>query len=287
MTMAISKAVEAGCAGRDLRLDRQHVSASAAAYAARAGLTCAVLVPTGKIALGKLAQALVHGARLLEVDGNFDDCLTSGPRPGRDTTRSTLVNSVNPVRIEGQKTAAFEICDALGAPRTSTVCRSATPETSPRTGRAIEEYRPRPASARACSASRPPARPRSWPVGSVEKPTTIATAIRIGNPASWEHALAARDESEGLIEAVSDRRDPRGVQAAGHARRCLRRAVERRERRGLAEGARRDGVFDAGERVVCTVTGHGLKDPDWAITGAAKPVKILPDVDAAASQLGL
>ena len=113
MTMAITKAVEEG-ATAVICASTGNTSASAAAYAVRAGMTCAVLVPHGKIALGKLAQALVHGARLLQVDGNFDDCLRAGPRPGRRTTRSALVNSVNPYRIEGQKTAAFEIVDALG-----------------------------------------------------------------------------------------------------------------------------------------------------------------------------
>src|ERR1700759_5428911 len=206
MTMAISKAVEAGskaviCASTG------NTSASAAAYAARAGLTCAVLVPTGKIALGKLAQALVHGAKLLEVDGNFDDCLNLA----RDLSENypvTLVNSVNPDRIEGQKTAAFEVCDALGGPPDVPCLPVGNAGNITAYWRGYCEL--------AAEQSPAGARPRMLgfqaaggaPVvrgEPVKSPSTIATAIRIGNPASWQQAIAARDESGGSIEAVTDR----------------------------------------------------------------------------------
>ena len=281
MTMAISKAVEEGsqaviCASTG------NTSASAAAYAARAGLTCAVLVPTGTIALGKLAQALVHGARLLEVDGNFDDCLTLA-RDLAEHKPVTLVNSVNPVRIEGQKTASFEICDALGAAPDIHCLPVGNAGNITAYWKGYKEYdrgRPRMLGFQAAGAA---------PIVAgrvVEKPTTIATAIRIGNPASWEFALAARDESEGVIEAVSDRQILSAYKLLATREGVFVEPSSAASVAGLLQ-ARAEGVFDAGLRVVCTVTGHGLKDPDWAITGAAKPVKIQPDVDAAANQLGL
>jgi threonine synthase len=281
MTMAISKAVEEGsqaviCASTG------NTSASAAAYAARAGLTCAVLVPTGKIALGKLAQALVHGARLLEVDGNFDNCLTLA-RDLAEHKPVTLVNSVNPVRIEGQKTAAFEICDALGAAPDIHCLPVGNAGNITAYWKGYKEYdrgRPRMLGFQASGAA---------PIVAgrvVEKPTTIATAIRIGNPASWEFALAARDESEGVIEAVSDRQILSAYRLLATREGVFVEPSSAASVAGLLQ-ARAEGVFDAGLRVVCTVTGHGLKDPDWAISGAAKPVKIPPDVDAAARSLGL
>src|SRR6201995_5672874 len=206
MTAAITVAAAAGvkaviCASTG------NTSASAAAYAARAGLTCAVLVPTGKIALGKLAQALVHGARLLEVDGNFDDCLALA-RDLAEHKPVTLVNSVNPVRIEGQKTAAFEVCDALGGPPDVPCLPVGNAGNITAYWRGYCEL--------AAEQSPAGARPRMLgfqaaggaPVvrgEPVKSPSTIATAIRIGNPASWQQAIAARDESGGSIEAVTDR----------------------------------------------------------------------------------
>ena len=159
MTMAVTDAVERGqqavlCASTG------NTSASAAAYAARAGITCAVLIPQGKIAMGKLAQAVMHGAKIIQIDGNFDDCLELARKLTADHPTISLVNSVNPVRIEGQKTAAFEIVDVLGYAPTSIPCRSAMPGTSPRTGRATpnttvtDSWR----SCRGCSAPRRPAR---------------------------------------------------------------------------------------------------------------------------------
>ncbi len=286
MTVAISKAAEEGskaviCASTG------NTSASAAAYAVRAGMLCVVLVPTGKIAMGKLAQALVHGARLLQVDGNFDECLTLA-RDLADKYPVSLVNSVNQFRIEGQKTAAFEICDALGDAPDVHCLPVGNAGNITAYWKGYSEY-----AADSMATKRPTMRgfqaAGAAPIVSgqvVARPTTIATAIRIGNPASWQQALAARDESGGAIEAVSDR-------AILSAYRLLAREegvfVEPASAAGVAGmlQARTEGTLDAGFRIVCTVTGHGLKDPEWAISGAPAPITIPADVTAAADALGL
>jgi threonine synthase len=286
MTMAISKAAEEGseaviCASTG------NTSASAAAYAVRAGMLCAVLVPTGKIAMGKLAQALVHGARLLQVDGNFDDCLTLA-RDLAEHYPVSLVNSVNRFRIEGQKTAAFEVCDALGDAPDVHCLPVGNAGNITAYWKGYSEY-----AADGSATKRPVMRgfqaAGAAPIVSgqiVPKPTTIATAIRIGNPASWQQALEARDESGGAIEAVTDR-------AILSAYRLLAREegvfVEPASAAGVAGllQARSEGTLEAGLRVVCTVTGHGLKDPEWAISGAPAPQTIPADVTAAADALGL
>jgi threonine synthase len=285
MTLAISKAVEDG-AKAIVCASTGNTSASAAAYAAKAGITCVVLVPKGKVALGKMAQTLVHGARVLEVDGNFDASLDLA-KDLAERYPVTLVNSVNPYRLEGQKSAAFEICDALGrAPDVHCVpVGNAGNISSHWLG--YSEY------LRDGMIGEPPqlfgfqaqgAAPivRGEPV---KDPQTIATAIRIGNPASWEKAVAAATESEGGIRAVTDRE--------------ILAAYRRVAREGLfAEPAsaasvagllqlHADGVLAAGSTVVCILTGHGLKDPEWAIAGAAHPVVVPPDAGAVAAELGL
>jgi threonine synthase len=280
MTMAISKAKEEGsqaviCASTG------NTSASAAAYAARAGMTCAVLVPQGKIALGKLAQALVHGAQLLQVEGNFDDCLDLC----RDLSKNypvTLVNSVNPFRIEGQKTAAFEIVDVLGfAPDVHCLpVGNAGNITAYWKGYTEYGVRPRMLGFQAAG---------SAPIvngAPVRNPSTIATAIRIGNPASWNEALAARDESGGDIQAVTDRQILSAYKLLARKEAVFVEPASAASVAGLLQ-ARESGHVAAGERVVCTVTGNGLKDPDWAIAGAPKPVTISAHVDSAAAALGL
>jgi len=286
MTMAITKAVEEGsraviCASTG------NTSASAAAYAARAGLTCAVLVPQGKIAMGKLAQALVHGAQLLQVDGNFDDCLALASKLAIDYPVS-LVNSVNQYRIEGQKTASFEIVDVLGDAPDIHCLPVGNAGNITAYWQGYREY------ADDGIASRTP---QMWgfqaagaaPIVNgavVENPSTIATAIRIGNPASWTKALAARDESGGRIDAVTDR-------AILAAYRLLARSVavfvepaSAASVAGLLQVAAA-GELEPGQTVVCTVTGNGLKDPEWAISGAPAPLTIPVDAAAAAAQLGL
>jgi threonine synthase len=286
MTMAISKAVEEGskaviCASTG------NTSASAAAYAARAGLTCAVLVPTGKIAMGKLAQALVHGAQLLQVDGNFDDCLALASKLAIDYPVS-LVNSVNQFRIEGQKTASFEIVDTLGdAPDIHCLPVGNAGNITAYWQGYTEYYENGPATGT----------PHMWgfqaagaaPIVTgrvVENPSTIATAIRIGNPASWAKALAARDESGGRIDAVTDRAILAAYRLLARSEAVFVEPASAASVAGLLQVAAA-GELDPGQRIVCTVTGNGLKDPDWAISGAPAPVTIPVDVVAAAAQLGL
>jgi len=264
-----------------------NTSASAAAYAARAGLTCAVLVPRGNIALGKLAQALVHGARLLQVDGNFDDCLELVRKLAVDYNVA-LVNSVNPDRLEGQKTAAFEVVDALGdapdvhclpvgnAGNISAYWKGYTEYAS--LGRATR--RPRMFGFQASGAAPIVAgRP-------VAAPSTIATAIRIGDPASWLLAEAARDESGGLIESVTDRQILAAYRLLARKEGVFGELASAAGVAGLLQ-ASEQGQVAAGSRVVCTITGHGLKEPDWAVSAAPAPVTIQADAHAAAAELGL
>jgi threonine synthase len=285
MTLAISKAVEEGskavvCASTG------NTSASAAAYAGKAGMTCAVLVPKGKVALGKMAGTLVHGARVLEVGGNFDASLELA-RDLAERYPVTLVNSVNPFRLQGQKTCAFEIVDALGrAPDLHCVpVGNAGNISSHWLG--YSEY------LRDGVIAEPPQLFGFQAAGAaplvkgepVKDPRTIATAIRIGNPASWDLAMTAARESEGTISAVTDRE--------------ILAAYRRVAREGLfAEPASAasvagllhmaaDGELPSGATVVCVLTGHGLKDPEWAITGAAHPRTVPVEADAVAAELGL
>ncbi|HEY9474261.1 MAG TPA: threonine synthase [Mycobacteriales bacterium] len=286
MTVAITQAVANGshaviCASTG------NTSASAAAYAVRAGLTCAVLVPNGKIAVGKLAQALVHGASLLQVEGNFDDCL----RVARDLAAHypvTLVNSVNPDRIEGQKTAAFEVCDALGDAPAVHCLPVGNAGNITAYWKGYREYAadglintlPRMFGFQASGAA-------PLVLGEpVERPVTIATAIRIGNPASWASAVAARDESGGLVDAVTDRQILEAYRLLARQVGVFVEPASAASVAGLLATAA-DGRLQPGQRVVCTVTGNGLKDPDWAISAAPTPVTVPPDASAAARALGL
>jgi threonine synthase len=286
MTMAISRAVEEGskaviCASTG------NTSASAAAYAARAGITCAVLVPQGKIAMGKLAQALVHGAQLLQVQGNFDDCLALASKLAIDYPVS-LVNSVNQYRIEGQKTAAFEIVDVLGDAPDIHCLPVGNAGNITAYWQGYREYAADGIATRT---------PQMWgfqaagaaPIVSgqvVENPTTIATAIRIGNPASWTKALDARDQSGGRIDAVTDRAILAAYRLLARSEAVIVEPASAASVAGLLQVAAA-GELPAGSRVVCTVTGNGLKDPEWAISGAPAPVTIPVDAAAAAAQLGL
>jgi threonine synthase len=286
MTVAISKAMEAGnkaviCASTG------NTSASAAAYAARAGITCAVLVPQGKIALGKLAQALVHGAKLLQVDGNFDDCLELASKLSVDHPVA-LVNSVNPHRIEGQKTAAFEIVAALGdAPDVHCIPVGNAGNITAYWKGYREDHEagnartlPRMLGFQASGAA---------PIvrgAPVRHPTTIATAIRIGNPASWTWALEARDSSGGSITAVTDREILAAYRLLARSEGVFVELASAASVAGLLAAADR-GEVRRGETVVCTVTGHGLKDPDWAVSIAPAPTTIPPDVRTAATALDL
>jgi threonine synthase len=286
MTVAVTLAAARG-AHTVICASTGNTSASAAAYAARAGLACAVLVPAGSIALGKLAHALVHGARLLQVDGTFDDCLELVRKLAADYPVA-LVNSVNPERLQGQKTASFEVVDALGDAPDVHCLPVGNAGNIAAYWLGYTEYRadgkatktPRMLGFQAAGAA---------PIVSgrpVLNPTTVASAIRIGNPASWQLAVEARDASGGLIGSVSD-------EAILDAYRLLAR-----EEGVFGEPASAAGVAgllqasDAGEVppgsvVVCTITGHGLKDPDTAVAGAPPPITVGIDVAAAASALNL
>ena len=286
MTVAVSKAVEEGskaiiCASTG------NTSASAAAYAARAGLTCAVLVPQGKIALGKLSQALVHGAKLLQVNGNFDDCLVMASKLSQDYPVS-LVNSVNIFRLHGQKTAAFEIVEALGdAPDIHCLPVGNAGNISAYWMGYTEEHesgnakvRPRMFGFQASGAA---------PIvngAAVREPSTIATAIRIGNPASWTKALDARDTSGGLIAAVTDREILTAYRLLARGVGVFVELASAASVAGLLQQAEA-GQVPAGSTIVCTVTGHGLKDPEWAISTAPSPTTIDNDVLTAARALDL
>jgi threonine synthase len=286
MTVAVSRAVESG-AKVVICASTGNTSASAAAYAARAGLTCAVLVPTGKIALGKLAQALVHGARLLQVAGNFDDCLAVAAKLALDYPVA-LVNSVNPDRLQGQKTAAFEVVEALGdAPDVHCLPVGNAGNIAAYWLGYGEEHE-------AGNASR---RPRMFGFQAsgaapivrgevVREPSTIATAIRIGNPASWAKAVDARDASGGEILAVTDREILAAYRLLARSVGLFVELASAASVAGLLQAAEA-GRVPRGARVVCTVTGHGLKDPEWAISSAPAPTTIRPDPTAAARALDL
>ena len=286
MTVAVSKAVEAG-AKAIICASTGNTAASAAAYAARAGITCAVLIPAGKIATGKLAQALVHGARPLQVTGNFDDCLALAAKLAVDYPVA-LVNSVNPDRLAGQKTAAFEIVEALGdAPDIHCLPVGNAGNITAYWMGYTEEY----AAGHATHTPKMYGFQASGAAPIVEgrviaEPSTIATAIRIGNPASWAKAVDARDASGGLIDAVSDREILSAYRLLARQVGVFVELASAASVAGLLKCAAA-GLVPRGSRVVCTVTGHGLKDPEWAISTAPPPVSIAPDVLAAARALDL
>ncbi len=286
MTMAISAAAQEG-AKAVICASTGNTSASAAAYAVRAGMVCAVLVPDGKIAMGKLAQALVHGARLLQVEGNFDDCMTLA-RDLSELYPVALVNSVNPARIEGQKTASFEIVDQLGKQPDIHCLPVGNAGNITAYWKGYVEY-----AADGVSSGRP----RMWgfqaagaaPIvnnAPVKNPSTIATAIRIGNPASWDQAIEARDDSGGQIEAVTDREILAAYRLLAAREGVFVEPASAASVAGLLK-SHKAGLLDPGQTVTCTVTGNGLKDPQWAISGAPTPIRIPTDVQAAARELGL
>jgi threonine synthase len=283
MTMAISKAVEDG-AKAVVCASTGNTSASAAAYSTRAGVTCAVLIPEGYIALGKLAQALIHGARVLQIRGNFDQALDL-VRELEHREPVTVVNSVNRFRIEGQKTAAFEVVDVLGdAPdvhcipvgNAGNICAY---------WMGYRQYQD------AGRATRLPAMLGFQAEGAapivlghpVEDPETVATAIRIGNPASWAGATAAAAESGGGIHAVSDDEILSAYRFLAGTEGVFCEPASAASVAGLLKA----GVPQGTGTVVCTLTGHGLKDPDRAIAEIAVPSPVDADLSAVRAELGL
>ncbi len=287
MTMAITKAKEEGvritmCASTG------NTSAAAAAYSSAAGMMSVVLIPSGYVALGKLSQALAYGARTLAVDGNFDDCLAV-VRAVTDSYPVALVNSLNPYRMEGQKTAAFEVCDALGAPPDFHALPVGNAGNITAYWWGYREYHEKglvdslPAMLGFQAAGAAPlclGRP-------VEKPETVATAIRIGNPARWADACTAVEESGGLFRALTDDEILSAYRDLSSMEGLF---VEPASATGLAGVVKlaREGFFgDEPVTVVCTLTGHGLKDPDRAIEMADEPEPVPADVDYVVDLLGL
>jgi threonine synthase len=286
MTVAISKAAEEGakvvvCASTG------NTSASAAAYAARAGMLAAVIIPDGHVALGKLAQALIHGAKVVSIRGSFDDALRVVRELG-DRGGVTIVNSINPFRIEGQKTAAFEICDALGDAPDVHCMPVGNAGNITAYWRGYVEY------SRDGVSKRQP-RMLGWQAAGaaplvhgepVPHPETIATAIRIGNPASWDGAIAARDESGGAIESVTDAQILEAYRALASLEGVFVEPASAASVAGLLQ-ASKAGLIAPGETVVCTVTGHGLKDPNRAIAEIEARPAVDAAIDVVLEELGL
>jgi threonine synthase len=286
MTMAISKAVEEGskvvmCASTG------NTSASAAACAAKAGIKCIVLIPSGAIALGKLAQALIHGAKVLAVDGNFDDALNLV----RDITSKypiTLVNSINPYRIEGQKTGSFEICDFLGDAPDFQVMPVGNAGNITAYWKGYKEYRNLGKSATLpkmlgfqAKGSAPIVKNKI-----IKDPHTIATAIKIGNPASWQLAVQARDESGGLIDMVSDKEIIDAYKMLAAKEGVFAEPASCASIAGLLKLAK-SGYFNKASRITCILTGHGLKDPDRVIKTVKKPKLVKPNLKAILKEIGV
>jgi threonine synthase len=286
MTMAMSKALEDG-AKAVICASTGNTSAAAAAYATKAGMRPVVLVPDGKIAMGKLAQAIAHGATLLQVKGNFDDCLTLA-RELSDNYPVALVNSVNPYRIEGQKTASFEVVDLLGDAPDIHVLPVGNAGNITAYWKGYKEYYADKLSKKL---------PEMWgfqaagaaPIVTgkvVTEPDTIATAIRIGNPASWQQAVDARDSSGGLIDSVTDEEILSAYRFVAAKEGVF---VEPSSAAGIAGLFKKqaEGKLPKGKKIVITVTGNGLKDVNWILDHAAAPTVIPVDLKSAAQAIGL
>ena len=286
MTMAISKAAEDG-AKAVICASTGNTSASAAAYATKAGMQPVVLVPEGKIAMGKLAQAIAHGSTLLQVKGNFDDCLTLAKELSENYPVA-LVNSVNPFRIEGQKTAAFEVVDLLGHAPDIHVMPVGNAGNITAYWKGYQEYK---------KALISRSLPMMWgfqaagaaPIVKnkiIKNPETIATAIRIGNPASWDQAVAAQVGSKGLIDSVTDKEilsayrlvaAKEGVFVEPSSAAGIAGLIKKKEQKKLPKG----------KTIVVTVTGNGLKDVQWMLNSGGKPTVIPVDMKKAAKVIGL
>ncbi|HEX6951149.1 MAG TPA: threonine synthase [Nitrospira sp.] len=270
MTMAMSKAVENG-ARAVMCASTGNTSASAAAYGARAGLPVYVLIPAGKIAMGKLSQAMMHQATVIQIDGNFDQAL-SIVKTLSVAHHIELVNSVNPFRIEGQKTAAMEVCDQLGDAPTLHVLPVGNAGNITAYWKGYKEYR-------AANQTRRLPRMMGFQAAGaapivlgrvVENPQTVATAIRIGNPASWQAAVDATKESSGAIDSVTDEEILEAYVAVAGSEGVFCEPASAASVAGVMKLSRQ-GVLREGETVVCTLTGHGLKDADTAISVSVKP----------------
>jgi threonine synthase len=285
MVVAVAKAVEAGsraiiCASTG------NTSASAAAYAAYCGLECIIVIPGGKIALGKLAQAIVHGAKIIAVDGNFDRALDIVRRL-TEKHPVTLVNSLNPNRIEGQKTAAFEIVDALGDAPDYLFLPVGNAGNITAYWKGFKEY---------YQAGKAAKKPKMYgfqaegaaPIvrgHAIEKPETVATAIRIGNPASWQKAVAARDESGGIIDMVSDEAILAAQKIMASQAGVFGEPASAAPLAGLIKLTKQGETF-ANKVIVCVVTGNGLKDTETALKQAPKIMELPAEIEAVEKALG-
>jgi threonine synthase len=286
MTLAMSKALEAG-ARAVLCASTGNTAASASAYAARAGLRAFVLVPEGKIARGKLSQAVLHGATVMQVRGSFDEAL-SVVREVAASQPVALVNSVNPHRLEGQKTGAFEVCDQLGGPPDWHFIPVGNAGNITAYWRGYREYK---------AAGRIARLPRmmGWQAEGaapivrghvVAQPETVATAIRIGNPASWKGALEAVEQSKGAIDMVSDEEILTAYRQLAQLEGVFCEPASAASVAGLARWLQRERP-PADARIVCVLTGHGLKDPDTAIALAPRPRTIPATADALLKAMAL
>ncbi len=283
MTLAISKAAEEGsqtvvCASTG------NTSASAAAYAAKSGMACVVLIPEGYIALGKLAQALIYGAKVMQIKGNFDQALQIVRELGDNSEKITVVNSINPYRIEGQKTGAFEIIDTLGRVPDYHFIPVGNAGNITAYWKGYKEY-----FQKGVSSSLPKmmgfqaAGAAPIVLGHiVEHPETIATAIRIGNPASWESAVQARDESGGTISAVEDREILEAYKFLAARESVFCEPASAASVAGLLKTD-----IEPGSVAVCVLTGHGLKDPDAAISQISVPEAVDATYEAISRELGI
>lgn len=285
MTLAISKAKEANCRAV-ICASTGNTSASAAAYAARAGMDCVVIIPKGKIALGKFSQAIMHGAKVFEVDGNFDQALNLVRELGENYPVE-IVNSINPFRIEGQKTGAFEVCDQLDAVPDFHAIPVGNAGNITAYWKGYKEY---------FAAKKISSIPKmigfqaegAAPIvlgHPVEKPETIATAIRIGNPASWKSAEAAAVESGGSISIVTDSEIVAAYQLIARQEGIFCEPASAAGVAGVIKLAKTGQIPD-GSTVVCVLTGHGLKDPDNAIMFGERPTFVPCKAEAIAKMLG-
>ncbi|MBI4683508.1 MAG: threonine synthase [Nitrospirae bacterium] len=277
MTLAISKAVEDGskaviCASTG------NTSASAAAYSARANIGAIVIIPEGQIAMGKLAQAMIHGAMVIQIKGNFDSALNI-VKALVEKHKFALVNSINPYRIEGQKTAAFEVCDQLGEAPIYHSLPVGNAGNITAYWKGYKEYHsngrintlPKMLGFQAAGAA---------PIVKgepVKNPETIATAIRIGNPASWKWAVAARDESGGIIDSVTDEEILDAYKYIASREGIFCEPASAASLAGVIKLSKQD-FFSEGDTIVCTLTGHGLKDPDNAIKLSKPPTLVDADI---------
>jgi threonine synthase len=287
MTVAVSQAVFEG-AKAIICASTGNTAASAAAYAARAGIKCVIVLPKGAFALGKLSQALVHGAQVVAVEGNFDAALEV-VRQIAFRYPITLVNSVNPYRLEGQKTAAFELCRQLsGKPPDYVLLPVGNAGNISAYWKGFTEYyaaglikrRPQMLGFQASGAA-PIVKGKP-----IANPQTVATAIRIGNPASWEKAVRAKEESGGLITSVTDRQILNAYQLLADHEGIFAEPASAASVAGLIKMARA-GYFPPRKQIVCVLTGHGLKDPDTALASAPEVITAQPTVDDVVRVAGL